>query len=507
MTTCIIGFLVALFVAVVATQGVRRMATHVGAVDTPDDYRKMHHEAVPGLGGLAIFVAFLVPVCALYFFNTYVFTYIFSGHRLEALGCVLGGATALAIGVADDLKDLRPRTKLLWQILPAAIAFSTGSAISVVSLPFVGSIHLGWLSFPITALWFLGCMNAVNFLDGLDGLAAGVILFVSLTLFLVGLMFNNVFSMVLMACLSGAILGFLVFNFHPARIFLGDSGSMLLGYLVAALSLMASRKAEAAVALLIPVVALGLPILDTGLAILRRWYKRLPLESADRQHIHHVLIGMGWSHRRAVFLLYAVCVALGLSALLITVERSEVTMAVLGVLLLMAFVCIRVFGRLNLGAVVLRLADDRAARHRASAAKVSVERSVQVMQRTADPAGMWEACVPALEKLGLDYARLHLNDHTYAWTRAGTEALPGDADVTDGWHGVLPLRHNGRMHGRLSVRTYGEENGLLPDTPQLVRRLSRKMTQQMERFLAAPGDAGMPEETARTGLSEPVLRD
>ena len=160
-------------------------------------------------------------------------------------------------------------------------------------------------------------MNAVNLMDGLDGLAAGVCLFVSLTLFLVSLHFRNVLAMLLMSCFSGAVFGFLLFNFYPAKIFLGDSGSMLLGFLVGALSLIGStRKAETAIALLIPVVALGVPIFDTSLTILRRWYKKFPIGSPDRQHIHHVLLSMGYSHPRAVLTLYVTTMVLGGAALL-----------------------------------------------------------------------------------------------------------------------------------------------------------------------------------------------
>lgn len=484
MTTCIIAFLIAIFAALGATQLVRRYALRIGAVDVPDNYRKRHHGVVPRLGGIAIFAAFLAALLGLYLVNPYVLNYILVDHRAEALGCILGGAAALLLGIVDDLRSLRPRTKLLLQLIPALIAFVTGCKIGAVSLPFFGYVELGWLSLPVSVLWFLSCMNAVNFLDGLDGLAAGVMLFVTLTLFLVGLLFENVFSMVLMACLSGAILGFLVYNFHPARIFLGDSGSMLLGFLVAALSLLASRKAETTVALLIPVVALGLPIMDTALAILRRWYKRLPFETADRQHIHHALIAMGWSHRRAVLILYSVCVTLGLSALLITIERSEVTVAVLGALTIMAAVCIRIFGRLKFADLFIRLADERDMRQRGTEATIAVEKAVDMLKETESPEQMWSVCEPVWSSLGLYHAGLHLEGRDVDEERELTwRAKASGADsFHDLWEGRMRLHRNGSLYGTLSVRKLVGDQPFLGDTPKLLERLHQAMAEQMERF-------------------------
>lgn len=489
MTTCIIAFVAALAVALVATQGVRRFALRIGAVDVPDRFRKLHDGQIPRLGGIAIFVAFLFSLLALYILNPYVLNYILDGHRMEAMGCLLGGATALLIGVLDDLYDLRPRNKLLWQLVPASMAYMTGCSIGAVSLPFLGHIELGWLSLPITVLWFLCCMNAVNLLDGLDGLAAGVTLFVTLTLFLVGLMFDNLFSMVLMAALSGAILGFLVFNFHPARIFLGDSGSLLLGFLVAALSLLASRKAETAVALLIPVVALGLPIMDTALAVLRRWYKRLPLEGADRQHIHHTLLGLGWSHRRAVLVLYSVCLALGLSAVLITFERSEVTVVVLGVLSLLAFVCIRVFGQVKLTDLAAKFTRERRSRQRESAALASLERVAQMMHTAEDIDDLWGLCSEALEHLSLDRAELRLHRGRPAaeirvWTRLVLD-VAGKGE-SDSWSGHLNLAVGGKPWGQLDVFKCVSHEPLHPSTPHLLDRLRDELTLHLARLADQP---------------------
>ncbi len=358
MTTCIVAFSVAFIVALAATAMVRQAARRLGVVDKPDPYRKIHKRETPRLGGVAIYVAFAAPIILLYVFRLSRVSDSLHGRIVPLLALLAGGALALGIGVVDDVRGLRARWKLLLQCLPACAAMAGGYVIHEVSTPFGGSLSLGALAIPVTLFWFLGCMNAVNLLDGLDGLAAGVCLFVSLTLLLVSVFFGNAVSVLLMCCLSGSILGFLVFNFHPASIFLGDSGTMLLGFLIASLSIMSSRKVETAVALLIPFIALGLPILDTALAILRRWCRRLPISAADRQHIHHVLLSMGLSHRQVVVILYVVCIFLGGAALLVTAGRSEVTVLVLGSLSIMAFVCVRIFGGLRFSQVFARLAEE-----------------------------------------------------------------------------------------------------------------------------------------------------
>jgi UDP-GlcNAc:undecaprenyl-phosphate GlcNAc-1-phosphate transferase len=269
MTTILMAFILAFLVAVVATRIVIELALRWGVVDKPDGYRKVHKQSTPRLGGLAVYMAFLAPLAALSLFPS-VSTVSELLLNLETfpklVGLVVGGTLALVLGIVDDVFDLRPRWKLLWQIVIACVVYTTGFKIEGIGNPFGGdSIWLGNLSIPITVFWFVACMNAVNLLDGIDGLAAGASVFVGLTLFLVSLLFSNILGMFLMACLSGAAMGFLVFNFPPARIFLGDSGSLLLGFLIAALSLMgATLKTSTAVALFVPVVALGLPIFGTG---------------------------------------------------------------------------------------------------------------------------------------------------------------------------------------------------------------------------------------------------
>ncbi len=384
MRTAVVGFVVAAWVAAALTPLVRALARRVGAVDKPDDYRKTDRRAVPLLGGIAVFAAFPVPIVALALFHRNNVAVLLEQHWPEVAALLAGGAIALGLGIVDDVMQLPARWKLLFQVAAAAVAVAGGFCVTAVSNPFGGSIFLGWLGVPVTILWFIGCMNALNLLDGLDGLAAGVGLFVAVTLLLVSSVYGNGLAMLLLACLAGAIAGFLRYNFHPASIFLGDSGSMLLGFWVAALSLLAARKAEAAVALLVPFIALGLPIFDTTLAILRRWSRKLPISAADRQHIHHKLLAMGLTHRRTVLVLYVACAMLGAAALLISAGRGAMTLIVVGSLALLAYVCIRAMGTLRLNDLVGRLSRDWATGRRSAQARVAVEKARHLIRSAPD---------------------------------------------------------------------------------------------------------------------------
>lgn len=379
-------------------------------------------------------------------------------HYPRVLTLGIGAAIVLACGLLDDKFGLKPLVKLVWEIVVGAFMYLSGFTIGVISTPLGGALDLGIFAFPITVLWFVGCMNAVNLLDGLDGLASGVAVFVSATLFLTSLHFQNSFGMFTMACLGGAALGFLLFNFPPAKIFLGDSGSLLLGFLIAALSLLgASRKAEAAVALLIPIVALGLPILDTLLAILRRWYKRLPFSTPDRLHIHHRLVSMGYSPRKAVLTLYLICVGLAVVALIITFARNEIILMMMAALLITSFVGARIFSGLGLTDVWNRLRRSHSAGERLSRDFISIETALQAIRGARAMDDLWSAGVRLFEDVEFDEARLAWPGADRTWRRA--EAVPGDE-----WSVRLRLPPSGELvlrAGRAPGSIFGERSDLL----------------------------------------------
>jgi UDP-GlcNAc:undecaprenyl-phosphate/decaprenyl-phosphate GlcNAc-1-phosphate transferase len=314
-------FCVSLFAAVLLTPLVGWLAIRVGAVSAPRA-RDIHERAVPRLGGVAIAAAFFAPLLALSVLDTSVAATLRAHPRL-ALGLLGGGIGLGALGVADDTIGVRARNKFAVQLCAACFAYAMGFRIQAVSIPFLGVWEMGVFALPITAFWIVGVVNAVNLIDGLDGLAAGVIFFAALTNFVIAVIGVQIFVAVVMAAIMGAMVGFLFYNFNPAHIFMGDSGSYFLGYMLATTSLTgAMQKTSTAVSLLVPMVALGVPIFDTLFSMLRRTLERRPMFSPDRGHVHHRLIDMGITHRRAVMLLYGVSILLMVSAIAIALGRS-----------------------------------------------------------------------------------------------------------------------------------------------------------------------------------------
>jgi UDP-GlcNAc:undecaprenyl-phosphate/decaprenyl-phosphate GlcNAc-1-phosphate transferase len=323
----IMPFIEALTVCLFLTPLIRWMGIRLGIVDQPDQYRKFHTGAIPRCGGLAIYVSFLIPIFVFFFFIKKE-SHLPSADHYRVWIIVIGSGIAMLMGLADDIWNIRVRWKILFQIIAATVAYSGNLRIESLTNPFGSPIELGFFSYPATLIWFFVCMNAINIFDGLDGLAAGVSLFVTLTLLAVSLVFGNDTGVFISACLSGAILGFLVYNFNPATIFMGDSGSMFIGFGIAALGLVSSYKAEAATALLVPIIALLLPFFDLVSAALRRWSKYLPMTMPDGKHLHHVMMSKGLSARRTVVYLYFVCLVLCAAALMIVFSRNTATAAI-----------------------------------------------------------------------------------------------------------------------------------------------------------------------------------
>jgi UDP-GlcNAc:undecaprenyl-phosphate GlcNAc-1-phosphate transferase len=305
-------------------------------MDDDSDMRRVHNGSVPRLGGVGIYLAFYLPFLGFLFYQNRISNFLFSDIR-QFLGLLICSTIVLGLGIYDDVKGANAGKKLIVQTIAAVILFSFGFEIRSVSNPFGGSIYLGWLSLPVTIFWLVGLSNAFNLIDGIDGLASGVAFFATSTLLAVALFLGNILPSLFTAALAGATLGFLRYNFNPARIFLGDSGSLFLGFTIGAISIHGSAKAHAAVAIFIPIVAMGLPIIDTLLAIARRVYRGLPIPMADREHIHHQLIKYGFSHRKAALVLYSFCVVLSLLAVLLTISSGVLVGIILAFLGLFIF--------------------------------------------------------------------------------------------------------------------------------------------------------------------------
>jgi UDP-GlcNAc:undecaprenyl-phosphate GlcNAc-1-phosphate transferase len=312
------AFIFAVAASLLLTPLVRSIAMARGFVARTSG-RHIHAGRIPRTGGIALAVGWCLSLLAFLPLEG-LGTETLERSKGELAG-ILGGAMILcAVGAVDDIRGMRMHHKLAGQVLVALLAYSCGIRIEAILLPFVGVLSMGAFALPVTVLWIVGITNAVNLIDGLDGLAAGVSLFAAATGLIVAVLNGSLLVAMMLSALVGVLAGFLFYNFNPARIFMGDSGSYFLGYVLATTSLAGGiqQKTSTAVSLLIPIIALGLPIFDTLFSMIRRFVERRPILTADRGHIHHRLIDLGLTQRRAVMLLYAVSVAFAACAVLMS---------------------------------------------------------------------------------------------------------------------------------------------------------------------------------------------
>jgi UDP-GlcNAc:undecaprenyl-phosphate GlcNAc-1-phosphate transferase len=312
--TLLFAFLTATVTSLLATPRVRRLAIKTGVMDQVDE-RRMHDEPKPRLGGLAVYLAFafaLFVAIGLALKSTPLFHNADDIH--DFLGVIFGGTLILLVGVWDDVMHMRPRSKFVAQVIVAVISMGYGFIIAGFDNPFTHQyVNVPfWLGVPLTLLWYLGMMNAINFLDGLDGLLAGVTAISGLFLFAIAIAHGFVVPALVLAALVGGALGFLPYNFNPAKIFLGDTGSLFIGYVFATVSIIVTAKVAITISLLVPLVALALPVVDTAAVIWRRFRAGRSITEADRGHFHHILVfRFGLNVKQAVLLIYAVSFALG----------------------------------------------------------------------------------------------------------------------------------------------------------------------------------------------------
>ncbi len=321
MKAFLLAFVLAALASALLTPIVRRYAMRVGAVSRPGG-RNVNEQSVARLGGIAIALAFFVPLLTIFpAASTVAGSLRAESQRL--IGLVLGGVLLGAVGVADDTRGVRALYKLAFQVLAACIAFWFGFRIEAIQIPSIATVSMGFFALPVTVIWIVGVVNAINLIDGLDGLAAGIAFFAALTNFVVAFVTDDVFVAAIMASMMGSILGFLFFNFNPARIFMGDSGSYFLGYVLGTTATVGvSQKTSTTVSILVPMLALGVPLFDTLFSVVRRFLERRPIFSADRGHIHHRLLDMGLTHRRSVLILYGVSLVFTIAAVGVSLGRS-----------------------------------------------------------------------------------------------------------------------------------------------------------------------------------------
>jgi UDP-GlcNAc:undecaprenyl-phosphate/decaprenyl-phosphate GlcNAc-1-phosphate transferase len=395
MRTAAVAFILSMLCGTFLTPIVRRLAYRFGALDHARSSRKIHGHPIPRLGGIAIVVAFYVPMVGLLLFHSDVGQF-FVAEREHVIGLFAGGLAIALLGLYDDLRGANAWKKFAVQILVAGMLFKLGFRFDTLANPFGEPITLGWANLPFTVLWIVGVINAMNLIDGLDGLAGGVALVAVITTFLVSLQRGHPLMMLFSSALAGSIVGFLFYNFNPASIFMGDTGSMFLGFVLATTAMQTNQKASTTVAVLIPCIALGLPIMDTLLAIGRRAIRGRPLFQADKEHIHHKLMDLGLSHRQAVLVLYGLCILLGASALVLTYANSGQSALLLLVLALVAFVFLRSLGYVRFNRIPASALDRKRNRAMRGALRPLGRRLKQF--RTSEE--MWPIVIEAATALG-----------------------------------------------------------------------------------------------------------
>lgn len=308
-----------------------RLAYRIGKVDSPDE-RKVHTVPIPRLGGVALFAGFLVGMGLL---ELLVPGQLFSAEG-PMRGVLVGGGLMFLVGIIDDLRPLNAKLKFGLQIVAALAAYHFGVRIDFVSNPWGGLVLLpGYVPLFLTVFWLVGISNTINLIDGLDGLAGGVSLISALTIGVIAFQTNQPIAGLLALALAGSTIGFLRYNFNPAKIFMGDGGALFLGFTLAAISVMGVLKLIAALAFAVPLLILGVPIFDTSFAILRRLWNRKPIFSPDRGHLHHRLLDAGLDQRRAVLVIYGISLILGGVALTAARVEGGPTVMISGVVFLL----------------------------------------------------------------------------------------------------------------------------------------------------------------------------
>ena len=318
----------------------------VGIIDIPDA-RKVHSRPVPRIGGVAIFVPMmLLTVAALFLHNS--IGEKFREIQTKVIVLLSAGTFIFLVGFIDDIKALRARVKLLCQLAAALAVCAFGIRITSVTISEHFILDLGWFSWPLTLLWIVGVTNAINFIDGLDGLAAGICAIACGVMVVLSVHFGQPIMTVIMLSLAGALTGFLFFNFNPAKIFMGDSGSLFLGFTLASASVMSATKSQAIVGLTLPILVLGIPIFDTLFSMLHRFLERRSIFSPDRNHFHHRLLILGLCQRHAIIVAYAVTFLAAMLGMFMMFTRNIQTIIIFICILLLIVLTFRVIGSVKL---------------------------------------------------------------------------------------------------------------------------------------------------------------
>ena len=523
MKTYLLLFLVATCSSLALTPILRRLCQRFRWLDEARDKRRLDPTGIPRLGGIAVYVSLLIGLVPLVLLHN-VFTESLKDGNSHPFRIFIPASLTLLLGIVDDIWGLRAMQKFAGLVIIALVFYAMGGRIELLSVPLVGSIHLPLIAgLLITVIWIVGIANAFNLLDGIDGLAAGAAVFSSLVIMGISLMQGRPLVIAISLVLSGALIGFLRYNFNPASIFLGDSGALLIGFLLAALSVEGSQKASTAVAVAIPLMAFGLPVADTAFTMVRRFISRKPLFTGDREHIHHMLLQRGWSQKKAVLLLYGVCAVFGLVTLFFVASSGRTTgvmLFVIGISIMLAVSHLRYHEIEEIKASVKRNVGDRRVR---GANNITVRRASRNLANAGTLADLFAAVVEVLEAGEFSQAvmiigencnpagneavlrreprattayQAHLRDGMIWWTwqeavnSGGHPNSNGNDNGAVLWSLRIPLATGNMSLGHLNLyRAVGPENMLL-DINYLCTLFREELAKATERLLTQEVEQG-----------------
>lgn len=511
MNTYFALFLIATFSSLVLTPLIRRLCERFELLDVPAAGRKTHSKAVPRLGGVALYLSCLIALSTLPLVNN-LLTQSLRQNTSQIFITLIPATLVLFLGVYDDLWGTNATVKFAVLGLVAALFYALGGRIEALSIPFVGSVNLpSALSFLLTVFWLVGIANAFNLIDGIDGLAAGAALFSSLVILVVSFNHGAPLMIVVALVLCGALAGFLRYNFNPASIFLGDSGALFVGFTLASLSVLGAQKASTAVAVVIPALAFGLPVVDTAVTMTRRLISRKPIFAGDNEHIHHMLLARGWSQRQVALVLYGVCASFGLVAMLFARTGSHSTgflLFVIAVVVIIAVGHLRYHEMDELRAGVKRTVGDRRTR---VANNIRVRRASRALTKANDLRELFDAVTYLLESGEFAYACTQMghpaggevNERAveageeqqvprglelrngrifWSWSRSATDA-DDVADSRSFWCLRLPLTTASGQWGWINLYRAFDTDPLLIDMNYLSGLFRGQLSEAVERIL------------------------
>ena len=511
MTPFYLGiFGISLLFSLVLTRSVRSFCTSRGWVTPALSLRHVHAAPLPRLGGVAIYISFVLSIGIALVANAR-HPGIVPDSSIKALFAILlPGTLILALGIYDDVRPASPYTKFAVQALAASVLYAGGMRIDALPI-FFGLRHLGLaVGLPLTILWVIAITNAFNLLDGLDGLAAGSALFSTIVVFAVAVFSQRALVALLSVALAGAILGFLRYNFNPATIFLGDCGSLFIGFMLSAFALLGAQKSPTVIAVAIPVVSFGLPILDTAISVLRRWMSGKPLFIADREHIHHKLLDRGLSHRQVVIVLYGVSALFALGSLLLLWPGGPALGLILAVLGTGIWFGVQQLGYLEFDELK-RVAQRTMEQRSIFVNNLAIRRATEDLKRTHDYEQVCRILESAFSSNDFDAFDLEAEllpeeldedvhstmlltaDRTirFNWTKPSSEKFPEDSRST--WSLTLDLvTSDRRRRGSMKIGRLYNQGPLLLDINFLTAVFPIVLADALDRSLGSP-------ETLREG--------